>query len=116
MDDDAQFRGSMLAEEVEEDRRLIMRKIQARRRQNRLARSQAHVADAFDDAASAAAGHSRRASDATGMSTYADDGEIGFRDSSFDEDLIEMQAAHEEDEQVIGGRIEENEEEVRHIS
>ncbi|KAL9189072.1 hypothetical protein ACHAXT_011562 [Thalassiosira profunda] len=114
MDDDGDFRGSMLAEEVEEDRRLIMRKIQARRRQNRLARSQALDADAIDDAASAAAGHSRRVSEATGLSTYADDGEIMVMDSSFDEDLIEMQAAHEEDEQLIGGRIEEcgaNEEE-----
>ncbi|KAL7527300.1 hypothetical protein ACHAXR_005110 [Thalassiosira sp. AJA248-18] len=110
MDDQTNLRASVHNEDLQQDRRLIMKKMKQRRRAQAVAKAKK------EGSGDGAAGHLDKQSDGTEYnenSSYDNDEasqDIYFNDSSFhDEDLRDMKAAHEEDEQLIGGGIEDQE-------
>ena len=86
-DDDAYLRNSMAHGEIEQDRRLILKKLQQRRRGGAAASAMSQDPD------------------------FSDEEEEYPQDDDFDLELLrDVQEAHQQDEEMIGGRAEDGQE------
>lgn len=106
------LRASMLREDLDEDRRQIMKKIQQRRRTQSKKKLAEQHKDGGKDSPAEYYGNSETSGYTQNTSYDVVDQDAGFEESySIDEDLFhEVQAAHQEDEERIGGRIEDGQE------
>jgi len=127
MDDDPNFRHSMMNNDLQQDRRLIMKKIQHRKRSQRqsqrLLQSETSQGAADGNKEGEPQQQQRNNVDEyhgqSGITqTMSDDNEDSldddgyYRDETFDEELLrDVKEAHQQDEQLLGGRIEDGQEE-----